>query len=99
MTSGQKNMDNKSYDQLLIMQATIESNRKYYDERMKNITEHPTEIIASMMDNIKISKSSLYKKDPQKAKDNTTMVSSNKKAPPLEVGHSTKNGCLWALKN
>ena len=34
-----KNMDNKSDEQLLIRQATIESNRKYSDEKMKNLTE------------------------------------------------------------
>ena len=32
-------MDNKSDEQLLIRQATIESNRKYSDEKMKNLTE------------------------------------------------------------
>ena len=33
MPSGQKNMDNNSYDQLLIIQATIEANRKDSDEK------------------------------------------------------------------
>ena len=31
MPSGRKNMDNKSDEQFLIMQATIESNTQYYD--------------------------------------------------------------------
>ena len=31
-------MDNKSNDQLLIMQATIESNRQYYGEKTKMLT-------------------------------------------------------------
>ena len=53
MPSGRKNMDNKSDDQLLIMQATIESKRQDFDERIKKITEHPTEMITSMMDQIK----------------------------------------------
>ena len=30
-------MDNKSDDQLLLMQATIGENRKYYDEEMKKL--------------------------------------------------------------
>ena len=35
-------MDNNSDDQLLIMKATIKSNRKYYDEKMKNLKEDLT---------------------------------------------------------
>ena len=48
-------MDNKSDDQLLIVQATIEPNKQDSDEKMKNLTEDLTEMIASMMDLIKIS--------------------------------------------
>ena len=47
-------MDNKSYDQLLIMQAMIESNKQDSDEKMKNITVEITGIITSMMDHIEI---------------------------------------------
>ena len=56
MKSGQNNMDNKSDYQLLIMTAMIETNRQDYEEKMKNLTEDLTEIIASTMDKIKISK-------------------------------------------
>ena len=49
-------MDNKQYDQLLTIQATIYANRKYSDEEMKNITAEFISIIESMMDQIKISK-------------------------------------------
>ena len=45
-----------SYDKLLIMQATIESNIQYYDEKIRKFTEDIPEMIASMMDQIKISK-------------------------------------------
>ena len=58
MTSGQNKTNNKSDDQLLIMQATFEDNRKYYDEKIKNITEYLTAMITSMIVQIKISKSS-----------------------------------------
>ena len=34
------------------MQATIESNRKDYDEKMKKLSEDLTAIITSMMDQI-----------------------------------------------
>ena len=56
-------MDNKSYDQLLTMQATIEASRQDYDEKMKKLTEYLTAIIASMMGQIKMSKSSPENKD------------------------------------
>ena len=36
--------------QLLIMQATIESNMQDSDEKIKNLTEDLTAIITSMMD-------------------------------------------------
>ena len=68
----------------------IEDIRKYYDEKMNNLIEDLTEMISSMMDQIKMSKSSPDKKDSPKAQDTTTVVSASKKSPPLEDGHSTK---------
>ena len=41
-------------------------------------------MIASMMDHIKISKSSPDKKDLPKAQDPTTLLPYNKRDPPLE---------------
>ena len=38
-------MNNKSDDQLLIMQVTIEASRKDSGENMKNLTEHLTTMI------------------------------------------------------
>ena len=92
-------MDNNSDYQLLIMQATIESNNQYSDGKIKNLTADLTGIIASMMNQIKISKSSPDKKDSPKAQDTTTVVPANKKSPPLEGGHSTKIGGMWTLKH
>ena len=92
-------MDNKSDYELLIMQATIKAKREYFDEKMKNIKEYLTEMITSMADQIKTSKSSPDKKDSSKAQDHTTVVPANKKAPPLKCGHSTKNGGMWNLKH
>ena len=80
-------MYNKSDDQLLFIQDMIESNSQDYDEKMKKLTEDLTPMIASMMEQNKISKSSKYKKDSQKDQDNTTLVLANKKAPPFEGGH------------
>ena len=45
-------MDNNPDDQLLTMQATIEANRKYYDEKTKKLTEYLTAMITSIMDHI-----------------------------------------------
>ena len=60
-------MDNKSDEHLLLVQATIEANRQDYGEKMMNLTEDFTGIITSIMDHIKISKYSPYKKDSPKS--------------------------------
>ena len=92
-------MDNKSDDQLLIIQANIEANRKYPEDKMKNLIEYLTGMIASMMGQIKFSKSSPYNKDSPKAQYPTTVVLSNKKVPPLEGGHYTQIGGMWNVKH
>ena len=99
MPSGRNKMDNKSDFQLLIIQATIESNKQDSNEKTKKLTADLTGMIASMMDQINMSKYSPYKKDSPKAQDTTTMVLDNKKSPPLEGGHSTKIGGMWTLKH
>ena len=76
-------MDNNPDDQLLTMQATIEANMKYYNEKMKKLTEYLTARITSMMDKIKTSKYSPDKKDSPKAHDPNTMVLDNKRGTPL----------------
>ena len=49
-------MDNNSYDQLLIMEATIDANRQYSDKQMKKLTAEITAMIKWMMGRIKILK-------------------------------------------
>ena len=78
MPIGWNNVDNKLDDQLLIMQATTESNGQDYDEKMKMLTEDLTAIITSMMDQIKNSKYSPYKKYLPKAQDPTTVFPAKK---------------------
>ena len=51
------------------------------------------------MDKITIPKYSQDKNDSPKAQDPTNVVPSNKKAPPLDGGYSTKNGGMWTLKH
>ena len=80
------------------MQATIDDNRQYSDEKMNKLTEYLTEIIASMMDQIKTSISSQYYKNSPKSQDPTNFFPANKKALPLEGGNSKKIGGMWTLK-
>ena len=56
-------------------------------------------MITTIMDQIKISKSSPDKKDWPKAKDLTTVVPANKRAPPLEGGNYMKIGGMWNIKH
>ena len=92
-------MDNKSDEQLLIMRATIDANRQFFYEKMKNCTENLTEMIESMMDQIKISKYSPDKEYSPKVQYPTTVAKANKKYQPLEGGYSTKIGGMWNLKH
>ena len=48
-------MDKNSDYRLLIIQATIEANKRDYDDKMKKLREYLTAMFASMMDQIKIS--------------------------------------------
>ena len=45
-------MDRNSDEQLLVMQATIDSNRQDYDKKMKKLTADLTSMIKSIMDQI-----------------------------------------------
>ena len=65
------------------MQATIEGNRQYSDEKIRKLIEYLIAMITSIMDQIIISKSSLDNKDSPKAQDPTTIVPANKMDPPL----------------
>ena len=69
----------------------IDLNRQDSDDKMKNITEYLTGMIASMMDHIKSSKPSSEKKDQPKAQYPTTMLPDNKKDQPLD-SELYKNG-------
>ena len=66
---------------------------------MKNLTEYLTGMITSMLDQIKISKSSPDQKDSPKAQVLNTVVPSNKRDPPLEGGHSMNFFGMWTIKH
>ena len=99
MKSGQNRINNKSDNQLIITQTTIEADKQDSDERTKKLTSDLTEMITSIMDQIKISKYSPEKRDSPKAEDPTTVVPANKKAPPLQGGNSMRIGGIWTLKH
>ena len=86
-------MDNKSDDQLLIIQDTIDSNRQYYDEKTKkqdSKLDKLTAMVENMMDQIQILNYLPDKTNPPKSQDPTTALQANNKAPPLEGENSTK---------
>ena len=58
-----------------------------------------TSTITSMIDHIDILEYSPGQKDSPNAQDTTTVVPADRKASPLNSGHSTKNGVMWTLKH
>ena len=67
MSSGGNKLDNNLDEHSLIMKSTIEANRKDSYDKIKNLTEYLKAMIASMMGQMKISKTSPEKKDQPKA--------------------------------
>ena len=62
------------------------------------LTENFQVLTALIMDQNNLSKSSPNQKDTWTPPDPTTVVSNNRRDPPLEGGHSTKIGGMWTLK-
>ena len=93
-------MDNKSNEQLLVIQSANEANT---DEKIENATEDLksmiTLTITSMMDQINISKSSPDHEYSPKCPYPNTLVLANRRAPPLGGKNSTKIGGIWTLKH
>ena len=90
MPKGGDKTEKNSDERLLIVQATIESNRQDSDEKMKKLTEDLKGRITSMMDKIAIPESSPDHKDSPKVQYPTTVVPANRRDPPFDGGHSTK---------
>ena len=70
----------------------IKASMKYSEEKIKKLVEYLTAMIASIMYQIKISKSSLDKKDSPKAQDTTTLVPANNKDLPLRINIRIQTG-------
>ena len=95
-------MDNKSYEQFLIIQAKFYAYKQETNEKLTQITEDPkvlTETFTSMIDQTNNYKLSPAHKDTSNSTKPTTVVPSNRRAPLLDGGHYTKIGGMWNLKH
>ena len=98
-------MDNKSYEQFLIIQSTIDINKQKTDNFLKTdqkltyITENLKVFTTFMMDQTNNQKLSPAQKDTSTPPDPTTMVPDKIRATPLGGGHYTKIGGIWTLKH
>ena len=99
-------MDTKSDELFLVIQATIKYNNQETDKNQMNndeiltlLTENLQVLTALMTDKTNISKSSPDQEDISTPLDPNTLVPTNRRAPPLEGGHSTKIGGMWTLKH
>ena len=100
------NIDNKSDEQFLIIQSTIDSHKQDTDEIKMNTDEKLTQIIenfkvltAFMMDQTNNSKLSPSQKDTLTPPVPTTVVPDTRRAPPLEGVQSTKSCGMWTLNH
>ena len=96
-------MDNKSDENFLIFQSTIEANKQESYDKINKLTEDLksmiTSTITSTMGQMKNSKSSPdhnYSPNPEYP---TTVVPANMRYAPLYGGHSMKIGVVWTLKH
>ena len=99
-------MDTKSDEQFLVIEATIEANKQEADknhkeanEKLALLTDNLQVLTALMTYKTNISKYSPAQKDTPTPPEPTTLVPTNKRAPPLEGGHSTKIHGMWTLKH
>ena len=69
------------------------------DEKITQLIETLNNLTAFMMDHNKIPKYSPTQKDTSTPLDPTTVVLTNRRAPPLKRGNSTKIGDMWTLKH
>ena len=88
--------NHKNTDEKLTLPA---DNNKETNEEITLLTENLQVLTAMMIDNNNISKSSPAQKDTSTPAYPTTVVPTNRRAPPLEGGHSNNIGGMWTLKH
>ena len=105
-------MDNNSYEQFFVIQATVEYNKQQADEKkmkpngkqmktdekLTQIIENLKFLTAFMMDQTNISKFFPAQKDALTPPDPTTVVIANRRDPPLDGLHYTKTYEMCTLK-
>ena len=74
-------------------------NHKTTNEKITLLTENLQVLTSLMTDKTNISKSSPPKKDTSTPTYPTTVIPTNKRAPPLEGGISYKIRGMWTLKH
>ena len=99
-------MNNISDEQLIIMQASIESNKQdiisnkqYSDEKMMNLKEYFKSMLTSITYQINTFKSSPNQKDSYNNLYPAIVVLDILRDSPLDSGKSTKIGGMWTLKH
>ena len=99
-------MENKSNEHFIIVQSEIEdknqemkSNKKDSDEKIMKLSEESKTMFAVLSNQPNTLSSSPTQKDKYIPPDHITVITANKRAPPLEGGHSTKIGGIWTLKH
>ena len=74
-------------------------NKQDSDEKMTKLIEEFKTMLAAITYQNNTVKSSPTQKDSTKPPGTTTVVPSNRRAPPLKGGQSTKTGGMWTLKH
>ena len=99
------NTEIKYDEQFIIMQPTIKfnkqemrSNKQEYDEKLTQLRVKLETMLAVISDQLNTIAYSPTYKDTSNPPDATIMVLDNRRAPPLDGGHSTKIGGMWTLK-
>ena len=102
-------MNNKVYYQLLVIQALVDNNKRVTDKIKQNNDELKNKLNRNYFEFSEIKlllnrfmghnqTSSPEQVDSPKSQDLATVVLDKKRYPPLRVGHSTKIGGMWILK-
>ena len=106
MTKGSNNMENKSDEKFIVIQAAIESNNQDMksneqdsDEKMKKFIEYFKEMLVAITHQINTLKYPPTQKNSPKLLDPTNVFPTNRRDTPLEGGQSTKIGGMWTLKH
>ena len=92
-------MKNNPDEQFIIMQDIIEYYKQDSDEKMTKLSEEFKTMFAVLSNQVNTMSFSPAYKDTSTTTYLTTMVPSNRRAPPLEGVNSTKNGGMLTLKN